>query len=240
MSLMMPFNNLGPLISCDHWKQMEIAELTVWNRTEQMTWKLCFLLNLFPNFWPKPLKNRRILKIFTDSGILVGYLQAASSLGGPSAARYSEPISSCVVWCSSLSCDHCHWRFPCQPQNIILYFPLFLPQPVTGATVLFFFYLRLLSDYYQNQAKSWFYQHLNPCLMLRVPLLMFLVECSNIYNKISEITVSDAWKQMKWKLYRIHYMVKQKSPFSEMENHWPQQPHYDFVKILQSWKPEAK
>ena len=33
------------------------------------------------------------------------------------------------------------------------YFPLFLLQPVTGATVSFF-HLRLLSDYYQNEARS--------------------------------------------------------------------------------------
>ena len=31
---------------------------------------------------------------------------------------------------------------------------------------------------------------MNPCLMLRVPFLMFPVECSDIYNKISEITQS--------------------------------------------------
>ena len=50
---------------------------------------------------------------------------------------------------------------------------------------------------------------------------MFPVECSDIYNKISEITVSDAWKQMKRKQNGIHYMVKRKSPFFETENHWP-------------------
>ena len=65
---------IGPMIFCDCGKQTEIAELTVWNGIEQLTRKLYFLLNFLPNSWPKPLKKQRILKIFKDGTILVGYL----------------------------------------------------------------------------------------------------------------------------------------------------------------------
>ena len=65
------------MIFRDRGKRTEIAETTVWNGIEQMTWKLRFLLNFLLNSWPKPaktFKKAEDLEDFKDGAILVGYL----------------------------------------------------------------------------------------------------------------------------------------------------------------------
>ena len=57
---------LGPMIFRDRGKWTEIAETTVWNGIEQMTWKLRFLLNFLPNSWPKPAKTFKKAEDFED------------------------------------------------------------------------------------------------------------------------------------------------------------------------------
>ena len=57
---------VGPMIFRDRRKWTEIAETTVWNGIEQMTWIWHCLMNFFPSSWPKPASTFKKLENFEE------------------------------------------------------------------------------------------------------------------------------------------------------------------------------